>query len=664
MKSSNLLLLIIFSVFTIACKAQLEIDSTRKNKIEELVDLYAKYGKFNGSILVSKSGDVIFKKGYGSANMEWDIPNQTDTKFRIASVTKQFTAMLIMQMVAEAKLALDVPISTYLPTFPKEKGDKINIHHLLTHSSGVPNYTSFSNYREVMRDPLKPIEIIEIFADSLLQFSPGERFSYSNSGYVLLGNIIEEVSGKSFEEVLKEKILIPLKMTNSGVDNHRNIIKNRAVGYNRNGSTFVNSSYIDMSVAYTAGAIFSTVEDLYLWDQALYTEALLPKKFMALIFDKQIPAWRQHYGYGWNIGESPIGNTDEVLQTVKHNGGINGFNSSILRMPSDHSSIIMLNNTSGTPHYDISKAINGILNNKPYDLPKKSIAHSLVEIIDTEGLEKGLIFYQKVKDDDNYYLDEQELNMASYEMLHSDRASLAADILELGIEAFPNAFNLYDSYGEVLMTLGKNTESIKNYKKSLTLNPKNENGIKMLKKLGVEINAEDLYLLLSDSSWTKEILPFPLHFAEELNFKGHEEAQFPKGWRDPESPEYWSYIFAWNIENYTSMSVTELQSKLQIYFDGLMNVVNKNKSIELPKSIASLYKSEAIDRIPKYSGTIKTFDSFVKNEMMTLNVTAEIHDCEDLTKSIVLFRFSPQKIGNDIWLELNKLKLRENYCKE
>ena len=265
-------------------------EQTKIEKIHELISACAEYGQFNGSALVAEKGKIIYTKGFGQANMEWDIPNKANTKFRLASISKQFTAMLTVQLVAENKLKLDVPITNYLPGYPKKNGDKITIHHLLTHTSGIPNYTSFPNYRDMMRNPHKAMEIVNLFADSTLEFSPEEKFAYSNSGYVLLGVIIEKITGKSYEQVLQDKIFSPLKMKNTGYDNHRSILKNRASGYNKNANSFENANYIDMSTPYAAGALYSTVGDMYLWDQALYTEKLMPKKYMDLLFKKHTPA--------------------------------------------------------------------------------------------------------------------------------------------------------------------------------------------------------------------------------------------------------------------------------------------------------------------------------------------------------------------------------------
>ena len=405
--------------------------SSKLAKINELLSTYAEYGEFNGAALVSEKGNVIFKQGFGLASLAWEIPNERDTKFRLASITKQFTAMLILKLVSENKLALDVPITTYLPDYPKTIGDKINIHHLLTHTSGLPNYTSFSNYGEMMRDPITPMDILKIFQDSSLLFNPGERFRYSNSGYAILGVIIEQISGKSYEDVLREKILVPLGMNNTGLDNSRTVLKRKARGYDKNGGSFMNASYIDMSIAYSAGGMYSTVEDLYLWDQALYGEKLLPKKFVDMIFEKHIPAWDGYYGYGWALSEKRLGNSSETLPAIHHDGIINGFSSLLLRIPSDQSAIILLNNTGGAPLYDMASAILGILYDKPYEMPKKSIGNLMLEVVEKEGIANGLSFYEKVKNDPSYSLVEEEMNVTAYHLLQSNQVAEAEAIFKL-----------------------------------------------------------------------------------------------------------------------------------------------------------------------------------------------------------------------------------------
>ena len=456
------------------------------DQLDHLISTYAEYGKFNGSVLVAEKGKIIYKKGFGSANVEWNIPNQPDTKHRLGSVTKQFTAMLIVQLASENKLKLDVPVSAYLPDYPKKTGDIITIHHLLTHTSGIPDFTSFPGFGEMQRNPHHPEELTRLFADSALHFTPGQKFEYSNSGYVLLGYIIEKITSKTYEQVLQEKIFTPLNMNNSGVEHTGTVIKNKASGYYRTGNTFQNANYVDMSVPFSAGAIYSTVEDMYLWDQALYTEKLLPKKYMALLFAKYISTnYKQYYGYGWFIGEMSVGKTNDEIETNSHSGFINGFGTLITRIPSDRSSIVLLNNAGGAPLNEMTIAINGILYNKPYDFPKKSVAHSVSDVIEKEGITAALSHYKEIKGSANYYLNESEMNMAGYQLLQSGKAEEAASVFKLTVEAFPNSFNAYDSYGEALLALGNKTGAIENYKKSVTLNPGNENGLKVLKTLGI-----------------------------------------------------------------------------------------------------------------------------------------------------------------------------------
>jgi len=636
--------------------------SSKAEELDKLLRTYASYGKFNGAVLVAEEGKVIYKKAFGMANMEWDMPNQVDTKFRIASMTKQFTAMLIMQLVAENKLNLEEPISSYLPDYPKEVGQKVNIHHLLSHTSGIPNYTSFPGYQKMMGTYHEPNDLVELFADSTLLFEPGVKFSYSNSGYVVLGVILEKVTGQSFEKVLQENILTPLKMENTGYDNNRKLLHNRALGYYSNAGVYTNSNPINMTVGYTAGGLHSTVEDMYLWDQALYTEKLLPQKYLDVMFTKHIPAWGGDYGYGWNIGDMRIGNTDERMSTINHDGVINGFNSIIVRIPASQSSVILLNNTGNARLYKMSEAIAGILYDRPYDMPKQSVANSLYAVINQEGIVKGVDHYHKIKDNDTYNLSELEMNMVSYELLKSDRGEAAAEVLRLAIESFPNSFNLYDSFGEVLRTLGKEKEAISNYTKSVQLNPSNKNGLKMLSELGVEIDEADLWMLQSDKSWSKEIFILPLHFAPDLKYTGKEEAHFPPGWRNPDSPEFWSYIIAWKVDASEESSEAQIERDLQIYFEGLLNLVNKDKSRELPRMIANINRSAKNSESSSYTGAIEIFDTFVTNDKMTLQISVESSFCEKEKKALLIFRMSPKGFDHSIWKSLQDIALTHPSC--
>lgn len=487
-KKHTLLKTMVIAVISLLIFTNICFSQTKKDQLDELLNQYHEYGKFNGSVLIAEQGKVFYKKGFGLANMEWDIPNTSNTKHRLGSITKQFTAMLILQLVAEGKLDLHAPITTYLPDYPKESGDKITTHHLLTHSSGIPNYTSFPGFsEELSRDPYEPEEFIKKFQDKDLEFAPGEKYRYSNSGYFLLGVIIEKLTGKTYEQMLHDKIFMPLGMGDSGYDHHEDIIKNRATGYRKIGNNYVNSDYLDLSIPYSAGALYSTVEDLYIWDQALYTDKLLPQEFMDMIFKPYISAFgNSYYAYGWGVGKEAIGNTTDSIAVMAHGGGINGFNTNISRSASDKSLIVLLNNTGGAPLNQMTRAIRGIMNGKPYDLPKKSLAFELLNVIQTKGIKEGIIYFDTNRDSDKVDLNEREMNQTGYQLMRDGSVQEAAEVFKLNVESFPKSYNVYDSYAEALMTLGENEEAIKNYKISVELNPANQNGLDMLKKLGVD----------------------------------------------------------------------------------------------------------------------------------------------------------------------------------
>jgi len=659
------LYLIILPLIFISTSSCAQSKEDKEDKLDVLVSTYANYGEFNGVILVAEEGKIIYKKGFGLANMEWDIPNQTHTKFRIGSVTKQFTAMLIMQLVAENKLDLHTPISTYLPDYPKENGAKITIHHLLTHTSGIPNSYESTKPKAFKPDNYKLKELVKEFSALPLEFTPGEKFSYCNAGYNLLGFIVETITKKQYEEVLQDRIFTPLKMTNTGFDKHRTLQKNRASGYFKNWGDYYNANYIDMSNVSAAGAIYSTVEDLYLWDQALYSEKLLPKKYMDLVFTKHIsdPDYGGEYGYGWSIKNKRIGNSNSKVETISHDGTIDGFCAIFTRIPSSKSTVILLSNIRRAPLNTMTKGVLGILYDKPYDFPKKSAAYSLLDAINEKGTAKGIEHFNSIKDDDKHYLHEDEMNIVSYKFLQSDRSEIAAEVLKLGIESFPKAFNLYDSYGEVLLTLGDTINAIKNYKKSVELNPKNDHGLNVLK--GLEINTNELEktdtnLLEIDSTWGQEIFIFPIHFAPEINYEGFEDIRFSPGWAKKESNDFWAYAFAWSVKANSAISEKEMETNLKLYFDGLMKVVNKDEDKIIPKTQVKLHKKEGSEDRTYYTAKLTIYDAFTTKKPITLNVQVENYYLNNKKKAIILFRFSPKAFENDIWNKLKTVNLRDD----
>lgn len=475
------------SLFFLAA-LQLAFAQSKNEEIEELIDLYHEYGKFNGTALVAEQGKIVYQKGHGMANMEWDIPNNSNTKHRLGSVSKQFTAMLILQLASEGKIDLQAPINKYLPDYPNGHETPITTHHLLTHTSGIPNYTAFTDFfKDMSRNPYTPDEFVQTFKDKKLDFMPGEKFSYSNSGYFLLGALIEKISGKSYETMLHENIFTPLKMNDSGYDNHKDILKNRATGYEKYGDGFINSNYIDMSIPYAAGSLYSTVEDLYTWDQALYGNKMLSKDYMELYFKPQIKAYGNYdYAYGWAVGYDKIGSSTDSIYTITHGGGINGFNTIISRAPSDKSLVVLLNNSGGAPLNQMTQSIRAILKGKSYELPKESGAYKVLAVIQNDGIDAGEALYKKIKDDETYDFNENQMNEIGYLLMGEDKTAEALAVFKWNMETYPKSFNTYDSYAEASMKAGNKEDAIKYYKKSIEMNPGNQNGIDKLKEMDVD----------------------------------------------------------------------------------------------------------------------------------------------------------------------------------
>ncbi len=258
------------------------------------------------------------------ANREHGVSNQAQTKFRIGSVSKPFTATAILLLHEQGRLSLDEPLSRFIPDYLN--GDQITIHHLLTHTSGIPNFTHFPEYRSIVRHDSPPETTLSRFKHKRLDFQPGEKFFYSNSGYVVLARIIELVTGECFGDYLCDAIFKPLGMYNTGCDQYDMILPHRASGYKVWGD-YVHADFIDMSIYAGAGNLYSTVEDLYLWDRSFHGGTLLSEISRDLMITPHVSVNRvTSYGYGLNINnENLITSSSRAYKLIGHSGGIDGF---------------------------------------------------------------------------------------------------------------------------------------------------------------------------------------------------------------------------------------------------------------------------------------------------------------------------------------------------
>jgi CubicO group peptidase (beta-lactamase class C family) len=373
-KLSITLILILFIALSGGCttsqNVSTEVINTRATKF---IEKYIEDNNFSGNIFLAKNGNVIFEKSYGMADYEGNISNQATTKFRIGSMTKQFTAMCIMILQERGLLSVNDKLSKFISDFPN--GDQISIHNLLSMSSGItnnitgilPNYdlevgAYITEGKYTLKDEhFTPDQLINLFKDKPLDFKSGTKFEYSNSNYVLLGYIIEKLTNMSYEDFVKSNIFAPLGMENSGNDNNE-ALSDKALGYVKINPNPVKAISYDMSIFYSCGSLYSTIEDLYKWDQALYTEKLIKKETMESMYKPytKIEEYPYHsYGYGWivsDIAKKP---------KIEHNGHLPGFTSYIYHDETSKDTIIILCNNEdfflklSDFTYNISSILNG-----------------------------------------------------------------------------------------------------------------------------------------------------------------------------------------------------------------------------------------------------------------------------------------------------------------
>jgi CubicO group peptidase (beta-lactamase class C family) len=324
----------------VLCQAQ---DAAR---MDQVVQSYVANKTFMGTALVAKGDHVLFSKGYGFANLEWNIPNAPNTKFRLGSVTKQFTAASILLLEERGKLKTDDPIKKYIPEAPAA-WDKITLFHILTHTAGIPNFTSFPDYPKIGPFPTTAAKLLESFRDKPLDFDPGTKWNYSNSGYVVLTYVIEKVSGESYEKFVRDNIFTPLGMKDSGYDSNEAIIPNRASGYSPGRNGFENAGFVHMTVPQGAGALYSTTEDLLKWEQGLFGGKVLKPESL----EKMTRPFLQNYAFGLSV------ETLSGRKVISHNGGIQGFNTNLTYYPDDKLTIVVLSNVNGPAPDELARKL-------------------------------------------------------------------------------------------------------------------------------------------------------------------------------------------------------------------------------------------------------------------------------------------------------------------
>jgi CubicO group peptidase (beta-lactamase class C family) len=419
------------------------VDMTKR--IDSLMVALYRRGQFNGAIIVAVAGKPIYRSSFGETNTNQKFTPTTQSG--IASLSKGFTAMAIMMLAEQGKLKYDDPIIKYLPELNKFSNG-ITIRHLLTHTSGIPDVgdLGIDNPRLTNARALKTlVKLKSNFRE------PGQKYQYSNTGYLLLATVVERITGKKFSDYLSDKILDPLEMKNT-------ILTGRAIGM---------------------GGIRSTVDDLLKWEESFYSEKLVRQSTLDEAFTPfPVKEGASTYGFGWNI------TTQDGDKFIWHTGNADNYRAFIGRRLSEKIAIIILT-VGDSKRMEINDAIINILHGKPYTLPKMPIVDKLYDQISKEGIEKSLVFYDSLKSKDirNYDFSEPQLNSLGYRLLSEKKRKEAIIIFNLNTTAYPESSNGFDSLGEAYYKTGDIVTAIKCYEKALELDPTNLNSMNMLKKL-------------------------------------------------------------------------------------------------------------------------------------------------------------------------------------
>lgn len=328
-------------------------------RMEPFIQAAIQKDRFMGAVLVARGDEILLSKGYGDANLEWRIPNTTTTKFRLGSLTKQFTAALILLLEERGQLAIDDPLGKHVADIPAAWSG-ITLHHLLTHTSGIPNVTSLPEFAKYQLSATTVEKTIALVRDKPLDFAPGERMTYSNSGYLVLGHVIERVTGQDYASFLKANILDPLGMADTGLDSNATVMARRAAGYTPGPDGLVNAGFAHMSVPHAAGAMYSTAEDLLRWERGLFGGKLLSPGSLR----KMTTPFKNNYA----LGVSVI--TLNGKTRITHGGGIQGFNTALAYDPDARITVVVLANVNGPSADNLGLTLMLLARGETIGLPK------------------------------------------------------------------------------------------------------------------------------------------------------------------------------------------------------------------------------------------------------------------------------------------------------
>jgi CubicO group peptidase (beta-lactamase class C family) len=465
---------------TFSCKQGGTVGLKGTSPYETLFSTMYERGMFNGNVLVLKDGQTVYKASFGVKNIDPIDSLDTESMFRLASVSKEFTATAILQLQEKGLLNIDQNIKDFIPELPYEG---ISVRNLLNHVSGLPDYEAlldkFWKPELPYNDPERFItgneDIIAMMVEKKpeMDFQPEEKWEYSNTGYVLLATIVARVSGMPFDQYMQEHIFKPAAMNNTVVYNYKTTIDpdlpNRVFGYR----TELDGSRIAEDIHYINpaqgdGGIYSSLEDLKKWDRILYTDKIINETSKKEAFSPFVlkNGDTTNYGFGWFLDKSPSGK-----KVVTHSGGWVGFRTFIYREIEENNSFIILTNNSSNYLIDAVKQVKNMLHDRDYVIPKMAISDTVAKVVLAQGTKEGIETYKSLKESssDLYDFRENSLNLLGYQLMQMNKNQEALDILAFNNEQFKESANTFDSLGDAYLATGDTLKAIVNFEKAFAM---------------------------------------------------------------------------------------------------------------------------------------------------------------------------------------------------
>ena len=476
----------IIQAFLIGLVASIATAEDTGSQIDDLMVRYYDLGQFNGTALVVDDDAVVLRKGYGFANIGWNASNTPTTRFLIGSVTKSFTALVVLRLEEEGSLNLNASVSDYLPKYREDTGRRLKLRHLLTHTDGLPNYTSNSSFwrSHEFNLPLTTNEFVRRYCSGDLVFEPGTQYRYGNSGYSILGAIVERVTDDTFSNVLSRLILDPLAMGSTGLYAPATIIKEMAAGYERAPGGLRPADPVHEPL-FAAGSLYSTVDDLIAFDRALRGGSAFSDAVLEELFESRKGAVEQTFAYGWNVGTLDLDGAIDETRYMTTNGEINGYNAVVFRLPDRRALVVLLNNSGETVLFEIATNILRLLHGLPAKAPESRLRDVFLSKLNSESVAAAIAFYREKlnesREDSLFF--PWPMRITAGQFIADGRHDDAIALLELNLHTNPTDSRSFELLAIAQLRSGKVAAAEESLVRALSIDSSSEYAASELSRL-------------------------------------------------------------------------------------------------------------------------------------------------------------------------------------